>query len=75
MLLVIKGKVDDWRYSRRQAWKIVEGFRGTKDMPPLYDFYSLPYDDELRAEEKTPEESLADWYARASKELENVKWN
>lgn len=75
MLLVIKGKVDDWRLQRRAAWKVVEGFRGTKDMPDLCDFYSLPFDDEIRQlEAKAQTEDILEWYNRASSELDSVIW-
>lgn len=75
MLLVIKGKVDDWRYQRKSAWKIVEGFRGTAEMPAEYDFYSLPYDDEIRAAELGQQkQSLEEWYKQASAEMSNFIW-
>jgi len=53
-----------------QAWKIVEGFRGTKDMPEVKDFYQLPYDDEL----KTVAPDLSNWYNVASEEMANFNW-
>lgn len=75
VLLIIKGKVDDWRYQRKNAWKIVEGFRGTAEMPAEYDFYGLPYDDELREAEKNQQkQSLEDWYKQASAEMSNFIW-
>lgn len=75
MLLSIKGKVDLWRIERLSAWKIVEGFRGSKDMPQPYDFYSLPYDDELReADKNSVTESLEEWYKLAQSELADIIW-
>lgn len=75
VLLVIKGKVYDWRYQRLNAWKIVEGFRGSKDMPALTEFYGLPYDDEIaKAMEVDPQEAL-EQYNRDMAYLNTVKWN
>lgn len=76
VLLVIKGKVDDWRIGRKNAWKIVEGFRGSAEMPHICDFYGLPYDDELRQEEKQEvDDTLEQWYSNALQESRNFKWN
>lgn len=76
MLLVIKGKVDDWRNQRVQAWKIVEGFRGSKDMPDIIDFYPLPYDNEIKKiDQQQQGEALQEWYKLASKAAEGFKWN
>lgn len=76
MLLVIQGKVDDWRLQRRSAWKIVEGFRGSAEMPDIYNFYPLIYDDELRiADKKEQAQDLQQWYDRASQEMSNFKFN
>lgn len=73
--MVVKGKVDDWRLQRKNAWKIAEAFRGTAEMPAEYDFYGLPYDDELRkAESVRQKESLEDWYNQASGEMSNFIW-
>lgn len=75
VLLVIQGKVDDWRLARRAAWKIVEGFRGSQDMPDEVDFYSLPYDSEIKKEENLQQqESLEDWHKIASQELSIFNW-
>lgn len=62
MFLVIRGKVQDWRIARRNAWRIVEGYRGTEDAGPEVGFNPLPYDDEIdeakeRAEEKANREN------------------
>ena len=73
--MCIKGKVDDLRLNRLNAWKIVEGFRGSKEMPDLFDFYPLPYDDELIGyDKKLEKESLDEYYKTASKELVNFTW-
>jgi hypothetical protein len=48
VLLVIQGQVDKWRIERVAAWKIVEGVRGSQDMPEVTQFYGLPYDHELK---------------------------
>lgn len=75
MLFVIKGHVDNLRRDRIAAWKIVEGFRGTKEMPEVADFYPLPYDDEIRAaDKKDVQQSLDDWYNMASNDLSNFNW-
>ena len=75
MLLVIKGKVDDWRLQRQAAWCIVCGFVGSKDMPESYQLYSLPFDDELMKKEKeVQDESLQEWYNLASIESANFIW-
>ena len=75
MLLCIKGKVDDLRLQRLNAWKIVEGFRGSKEMPELVDFYPLPYDEELVGyDKKISREALEDYYKTASSELVNFTW-
>ena len=74
VLLVIKGTVDNWRIQRRAAWKIVEGFRGTADMPDIIDFYSLPYDEEImRAEKQQANEDL-ELYKQATANFGNVIW-
>ncbi len=78
MLLVIKGKVDDWRIDRIRTYKIVEGFRGSQDMPQLYDFYGLPYDEELREQDKADAQKalngLEEWYKLAQSELAGITW-
>lgn len=51
-------------------------FIGSKEMPQVWELYSLPYDDELKKIEKdTQSESLEDWYRLASEESRNFKWN
>ncbi len=50
--LMIQGKVEDWRVQRMAAYKIVEGHRVSKDMPSIYEFISLPFDDEARKREE-----------------------
>lgn len=76
MLLVIQGKVDERRLQRLAAWKIVEGFRGTSEMPHVCDFYGLHYDEEIRdAEDGKQQQDIAEWYAMASKDLANFNWN
>lgn len=76
MLLVIQGKVDDWRVQRRGIWCTMAAFIGSKEMPQVWELYSLPYDDELKKMEKDAQsESLEDWYRLASEESRNFKWN
>jgi uncharacterized protein YccT (UPF0319 family) len=76
VLLVIQGKVDDWRIQRQSTWCIVAGMVGSKDMPDITGLYGLPYDDELKEQDKKEaEESLQEWYNRASEESRNFKWN
>ena len=54
---------------------MVEGFRGSKDMPKVYEFYGLPYDDELIEQDKADvTESLEDWYKLAQSELAGITW-
>jgi len=80
VLFAIKGKVDDWRIQRWNAWKIVEGFRGSEGMPEIWDFYPLPYDDELMDQDKRDIQnnlralSTEDFYQSASRELANFNW-
>lgn len=50
--LMVRAQVDRMRLMRLNAFKIVEGYRGTKDMPPITEFYSLPFDDEIQKQEK-----------------------
>lgn len=44
-------------------------------MPEVFDFYPLPFDEELReAEKNRPQESLQAWYDQASAEASGVIW-
>lgn len=75
VLLVIKGKIDNWRNERIAAWKIVEGFRGSEDMPTVTDFYPLAYDNEIVVQgAKEQQEDIQEWYKRASLEAANIIW-
>lgn len=75
MLLVIKGKVDDWRLQRKSAWKIAEAFRGSQQMPSEYDFYPLPFDREaIEKEKQEQDKDIAEWHKNASKQLANFRW-
>lgn len=75
VLLVIKGKIDNWRNKRIAAWKIVEGFRGSADMPTVTDFYPLAYDNEIVVQGANEQrEDIQEWYKRASLEAENIIW-
>lgn len=62
--------MDDWRIQRMQAWKIVEGFRGSKDMPTLKEFYGLPYDDEIADDKPLSEEDVKQHLER----MANFEW-
>jgi hypothetical protein len=59
--LFIRGNEDQWRIQRLCAYKIVEGFRGSKDMPDIKKFISLPYDFEMK-EEPIDTEALVEYY-------------
>ena len=74
VLLVIKGKVDDWRFQRRCAWKIVEGFRGSAEMPEIYDFCPLPYDDEIVREEKKQQADDLELYKQGVANFDQIIW-
>ena len=75
VLLIIKGQIDNWRKKRLFAWKIVEGFRGSADMPPITDFCPLPYDNEIvNQDQQEQKEDIEEWYKRASLEAENIIW-
>lgn len=45
----IKGKVDDWRYDRRNTLNIMLS-SGNYKIPPQLSDMPLPYDDELESE-------------------------
>jgi hypothetical protein len=74
VLLVIKGKVDDWRFQRRCAWKIVEGFRGTAEMPEIYDFCPLAYDWEIIEAEKKQQGNDLELYKQGVAQFDNIIW-
>jgi len=48
---MVRASIDQKRLLRLNAYKIVEGYRGTKDMPAITDFYSLPFDEEIHQQE------------------------
>lgn len=74
-MLAIRGKIDDLRIQRLNAWKIVEGFRGSAEMPEIWNFYPLRFDDELIEKDKEQtKESLEEWYNQASREASEVIW-
>ncbi len=76
MLLVIKGKVDDWRLKRDNAYLIYCSMTSKENIIDKFSLLPLPYDDEIvKAEEKETEQSIQAWYEMASSELANVKWN
>jgi hypothetical protein len=75
VLLVIKGKVDDWRVQRVCAYKVVEGFRGSKDMPDMTDFLPLPYDEEITKVDKGQIESDLELYKQAVSNFDNIIWS
>lgn len=69
------GHVDNQRIERIQAYMIASAQIGSKDMPSIYEFYPLPYDDELKAmDKKDVTESLEDWYKLAQSELAGITW-
>lgn len=75
VLLVIRGKVDDWRLQRKAAWMIAQCFRGSRDTPDELDFYRLPFDDEIReAQSYQKTKDIEEWHKIASKELTNFRW-
>ncbi len=68
VLLVIKGKVDDWRIQRSFAYSST---MFGKSIPTITDYCPLPYDYELN----TPAaEDPTDMYNQASQELANFTW-
>lgn len=56
----IKGRVDNWRYERRNAHLIHVSLVGSEKAVNIYDALGLPYDDELRKMEKEDEEQTID---------------
>jgi hypothetical protein len=74
VLLIIKGKIDDMRFQRLCAWKIVEGFRGSKDMPELINFCPLPYDDEIVKQEKKEQVDSFEFYKESMAYLDTIIW-
>jgi len=49
---MVRACVDGKRLTRLNAYKIVEGYRGSRDMPSITDFYSLPFDEEIQKMER-----------------------
>lgn len=75
VLLVIMGKIDDWRFQRKCAWKVVEGFRGTAEMPEICDFCPLPYDHEIVKAEKKQMQDDYELYKQGVSEFDNIIWS
>lgn len=69
--MVIKGKVDDWRFHRLAAWRIVTAFVGQNNIPSEKAMYDLPFDFEVK---DAPMIDPTELYNNASKELSNFIW-
>lgn len=70
VLLVIKGKVDDWRISRQLSYNIYCSW--AKEPISIFDYCPLPYDDELiQQDQQQTDEAYYNW---ASQEMRNFKW-
>lgn len=63
MLLVIQGKVDDWRVQRNCAYLSYAVHIEESKRTSMLDAVPLAYDDEIKADDKILEaESLEAWY-------------
>lgn len=75
MLLVIKGKVDDWRVHRNCAYLIYSAFVSMDQRTLITDAIPLMMDDEISAAQTAEtDESLADWYKWASAQTAQTIW-
>lgn len=63
--------MDDWRIQRQLSYNIYCSW--VKDPCSVFDYCSLPYDDEIMKMDK--QEADQAWYNWASKEIANFNWN
>ena len=76
MLLVVKGKVDDWRIQRMASYQICCSFISSDKMPHICDFIPLAFDDEIRDAEKASIDNAYDEYYHrwAMEQMQSIKW-